>query len=341
MNSSLERQLGENLHGLAAGQPFEPDPDAIERRGRRYLRRRTALTRAGLGAGLAAVVAVGVTVAVQPTGTKPGTTPPGSSGRPQAAGQSRGSAPARPAQTSAPAGSQDSAGSQVTLTQLASYILAGGKPSGDATLVIRNQSYPGQPTISVADLYTDSGEYFFAHSVGGLPAQIASDHNLGDGLFAREIAAAVYADHGDLAVAREKMAEAPDPGRAPAPPSKVKKGPAAGSTVSPEDDYIWENSQDALIAGSGNPQVRAGVLRILSTLPEVTVTSTTTNGQPTLTLRAGAPAMPGNYQETLVVGAKTGVPVTFTGGVPGQAPGVTVTYQVSRVSMADIAAGKS
>jgi hypothetical protein len=51
--------------------------------------------------------------------------------------------------------------------------------------------------------------------------------------------------------------------------------------------------------------------------------------------------MPGNYQETLVIGAKTGVPVTFTGGVPGQAPGVTVTYQVSRVSMADIAAGKS
>jgi hypothetical protein len=51
--------------------------------------------------------------------------------------------------------------------------------------------------------------------------------------------------------------------------------------------------------------------------------------------------MPGNYQETLVIGAKTGVPVTFTGGVPGQAPGVTVTYQVTRVSLADIAAGKS
>ena len=47
------------------------------------------------------------------------------------------------------------------------------------------------------------------------------------------------------------------------------------------------------------------------------VTSATTGGQPTLTLRAGAPAMPGSYQEALVIGAKTGIPVTFTGGVPG------------------------
>jgi hypothetical protein len=316
MNSQIERQLGENLQDLAAGQPFEPDPDAIERRGRRYLRRRTALTRAGLGAGVAAFVALGVTVAIQPTGARPGTT------------QLRSSAPA-------------SAAKPGTLMRLASYILAGGKPSGDATLVIRNQSYPSQPAISGADLYADNGEYFFAHSASGLPEQVKSDHNLGDGLFAREVAAAVYAGHGDLATARERMAEAADPGHAPAPPWTVKKGPAAGSTVSPEDNYIWTNSQDALIAGSGNPQVRAGVLRILSTLPEVTVTSTTTGGQPTLTLRAGAPAMPGDYQETLVIGAKTGIPVTFTGGVPGHTPDVTVTYQVTRVTLAAIAAGQS
>ena len=321
MNSQLERQLGENLHGLAASQPFEPDPDAIERRGRRYLRRRTALTWAGLGAGLAAVVALGVTVAIQPSGT---------SGHPQASTGSRAST-----------GSPASAGSPSTLTQLARYILAGDKPPGDATLVIRSTSYPSKPAISVDDLYTDSGEYFFAQSARGLPEQVRSDHNLGDGLFAREVAAAVYAAHSDLATARERMAEAADPGHAPAPPSKVKKGPAAGSTVSPEDNYIWGNSQDALIAGSGNPQVRAGVLRILSTLREVTVTSTTTDGQPTLTLRASAPAMPGNYQETLVIGAKTGIPVTFSGGVPGQVPSVTVTYQVTRVTLADIAAGKS
>jgi hypothetical protein len=221
---------------------------------------------------VAVAVAVTVTIAAQPSGTRPGPT-------------------ARPA--SAAGGGQQSAGPPGTLTQLASYILAGGKPAGDATLVIREQSYPGRAAIGGADLYTDSGEYFFAPSVSGLPAQIASDHNQGDGLFAREIAAAVYADHGDLAVARKRMA------------------------------------------------VRAGVLRILSTLRDVTVTNTTTNSQPTLTLRAGAPAMPGNYQETLVIGARTGVPVTFTGGVPGKTPDVTVTYQVTRVTLSKLAAGQS
>jgi hypothetical protein len=74
------------------------------------------------------------------------------------------------------------------------------------------------------------------------------------------------------------------------------------------------------------------VLRILSTLPEVTVTTTTTGGQPTLTLRAAAPAMPGDYQETLVIGAKSGIPVAFTGGIPGRTPDVTVSYRVTRVT---------
>jgi hypothetical protein len=37
----------------------------------------------------------------------------------------------------------------------------------------------------------------------------------------------------------------------------------AGSQI---DGYVWENSEAALIAGSGNPQVRAGVLRLVSLL---------------------------------------------------------------------------
>ena len=80
MNPQLEQQLGENLHGLVASQPFEPDPAAIERRGRRYLRRRTALTRAGLGAGVAAAVALTVTVRRPPASRaarpRPGTRRP-------------------------------------------------------------------------------------------------------------------------------------------------------------------------------------------------------------------------------------------------------------------------
>jgi hypothetical protein len=106
------------------------------------------------------------------------------------------------------------------------------------------------------------------------------------------------------------------------------------------DNEIWENSLDALQAGAGQPEVRAGVLRLLSTLPEVTVRSADVNGEATLTLTAGAPALPPDYQETLTINGSTGVPIGFAGGVPGHRPDVTATYRVSRVTVAAIAAGR-
>jgi len=112
------------------------------------------------------------------------------------------------------------------------------------------------------------------------------------------------------------------------------KGGVAGATGL-FDNWVWGNSQDALIAGAGNPQVRAGVLRILSTLPDVAVTRTATDGRPTLTLTATAPAMPSGYQEQLIIDADTGTPVEFLGGAPGN-PAVTVTYDVTRVSTSDL-----
>src|SRR5580692_4458929 len=113
----------------------------------------------------------------------------------------------------------------------------------------------------------------------------------------------------------------------------------AAHQKSSTDNYIWMDSIDAFAAGAGNPQVRAGILRILSTLPEVTVTNTTANGQPALTVTATAPALPANYQEALTINAVTGVPVSFAGGTPGQTPSVTVAYEISRVTMSDMAAG--
>jgi hypothetical protein len=54
---------------------------------------------------------------------------------------------------------------------------------------------------------------------------------------------------------------------------------------------IWYNSINALTEGAGNPQVREGVLRVLSTIAEVTVANATTGGQPTLTLTAASTLM--------------------------------------------------
>jgi hypothetical protein len=266
----------------------------------------------------------------------------------------------------APAGSTHSAIGKVNskvndkLMHLAAAITADPTPPGNATLVLHTNSYPDAPSMTGADLYTDSGGYFYATTESGLPSAIQANADVGAGVGAREIAAALYAVTGDLDTAREMMADAPFPGgvypslqtelaqaQAEEPALKAKginePAPTAASIAADQaasrDNYIWMDSVDAFTAGAGNPQVRAGILRILSTLPEVTVTNTTTNGQPTLTVTATAPALPANYQEAMTINATSGVPVSFVGGTPGQTPSVTVTYEISRVTMSDMAAG--
>lgn len=97
---------------------------------------------------------------------------------------------------------------------------------------------------------------------------------------------------------------------------------------------------DALTAGGGNPEVREGVLRLLSTVPEVTVTNSTTGGEPTLTLTAGSPLFDGGSPEVLTIDAKTGSPIKFSSAADGNVPSSVQTYKVSRVTLAGIEAGK-
>jgi hypothetical protein len=240
---------------------------------------------------------------------------------------------------------------------------------GDATLVLRTQSYPDGTSYSEADLYADNGQYYSTPTESGLPAAIAENANVSNGFTSREINAALDAVNGNLATACQEMATAPfdngvRPATSGADTSALKQKIDAQTNLtaaqkvallqkiiseanSPSgqqaetDNYIWMDSMDTLIEGAGNPEVRIGVLRILSTLSEVAVTNTTTNGQPTITLTASAPALPANYQEALTINASTGVPVSFAGGTPGQTPSVTVSYEVSRVTMANIASGIS
>lgn len=296
-------------------------------------RRRRMVTRSVVGSGIAAAVAMFAVVGTDPAST-----------------------------SHASAGSTHAAGGKVgdQLMRLAADITADPSPPGDATLVLHTNSYPDRPSMTGADLYTDSGEYFYATTESGLPSAIRSNDNIGDGIGAREVAAALYAVNGNLDTAREMMANAPFPGgihpslqselaqaQAVEPALKAKginvAAPTAASITAHQaastDNYIWMDSLDAFAAGAGNPQVRAGILRILSTLPEVTATNTTTDGQGTLTLTATAPALPANYQEALTINAASGVPVSFAGGTPGQTPSVAVTYEISRVTMSDMEAG--
>lgn len=106
------------------------------------------------------------------------------------------------------------------------------------------------------------------------------------------------------------------------------------------DNFLWKNSLDALTAAPENPQVRAGVLRIMATMPNVKVTHTVTAGQSTLTLADSWPklAHPG-LVESLVINASTGFPVALFNADPGQPLNVTY-YHSFRVTLANIEAGK-
>jgi hypothetical protein len=335
MNFPTEQQLGAAFHDLVAEQPFTPDVSAIEHRARQA-RRRDRIVRGGIGAGavaVAAVAAVGVASAV----------PSGPAGTAQAVGahptaQASGRHPASTG-ASASSSASASAGTQQPLVQLAALIAAEPQPKGNATLVERETTLAGQATVKVWDLYTDDGRYFFSQTKSGLPAQVEEDNNQGDGLFAREVAAATYAVTGNLDTAALKMAWAADTTPPPAwIKAQVKNISAGGLQI---DNYVWEDCEDALVVGSGNPQVRAGVLRLVSMLPGVSVvTHGTVDGQPALTLTASAAEFGGmSYQEAIAINANTGIPLKMDGGTPGKVD-TTVTWVVTRVNLADIAAGK-
>jgi hypothetical protein len=230
-------------------------------------------------------------------------------------------------------------GGGTILARLATAVLASPAPAGNATLVIRSAVADGGATVVGADLYTDSGQYYFAPTEAGLPAQVAEGNDQGDGIFAREIAAATDAATGNLTSAAEEMETAPDPS---------VTAPTPGSLLA--DNWLWENSLDALIAGSGNPTVRAGVMQLISLMPEVAVTDTTANGEPAVQITAtfpnpskcptcGQPVGTG-VQEQLTIDATTGIPLSFSGGTAGQQPTGQLTYQVSRVTLSQVAQGR-
>ena len=201
MNSPTEQQLGAAFRDLVAEQPFTPDVSAIVHRARRA-RRRDRIVRGGIGAGVvavAAVAAVGVASAV----------PSGQARTAQAVGAhpTAQASATHPASTGASASSSAShRPSQQPLVQLAALHSRRAAAEGQRHAGGTRDDPAGQATIKVWDLYADDGRYFFSQTKAGLPAQVQEDNNQGDGLFAREVAAATYAVTGNLDTAALKMA---------------------------------------------------------------------------------------------------------------------------------------
>jgi hypothetical protein len=113
----------------------------------------------------------------------------------------------------------------------------------------------------------------------------------------------------------------------------AKKAAEPVATASPRsiaDNRVWMGCMDALIAGAGRADVRAGVMKLLAMMPEVEVEP----GDGVLRIRMTD--FPDGYEETLAVDDATGVIREMAGGVHGKRPDVVVTYDVKRVSADDV-----
>ncbi|MGW4483823.1 hypothetical protein ACWEOE_08275 [Amycolatopsis sp. NPDC004368] len=261
-------------------------------------------------------------------------------------------------QAQAPASVADAPAVTSPLVSLAANVTTNaGSVTGDASLVIRSTKAPDGSPYVVYSLYTDKGEVYLAEDAKSLPGVIASHANLAEPNDAADVAAARFAATGDLNEARTKMVNATPNGfglglsdaaaqkawadaiakeadiyraKGVAVPTQRPTGKTLDNLV---DNHLWTNAVNALNLGAANPQVRAGVLRLLSTIPDVTVTKSTTDGKPTLTITAGAALFSGEA-EVLTVDAATGLPVS------NGSKSAMATYKSSRVTVADVQAGK-
>ena len=109
------------------------------------------------------------------------------------------------------------------------------------------------------------------------------------------------------------------------------KLPPPASKLTIDNNRLWPAAIDSLISGAGDPDVRAGVMKVLATIDAVKVTD---HGA-TLDI-TNSDFAPEGYAETLTVDAKTGVIEKMTGGMVGQTPDVVVDYDIERVDAADI-----
>lgn len=305
-------------------------------------RRRGALgTRGkiGIGAGIGAVAAAAALVLVATSTPQPGTsTPP------------TGSAPHEAHAAASP------------LMTLAASIKTNNVSSaaGNATLVIADKDLGSKLVEVVYSLYTDSGALYLGDDKKTLMAEVVKNENQAESNNTRDVAAARYAASADLASARKRMVDVTpnDYYLSYAARKKIwdKNLPALlkllrekGSKVVPTmpsgqalqdliNNALWNGCQDALQWSANDPQARAGVMRLLSTIPDLTVVHSSTDGQPTLTITAGAARFQG-IKQVLTVNAKTGEQVSSVESGAGLATAVE-TDQVSRVTLAAVEAGK-
>ncbi|WP_371408574.1 hypothetical protein OG423_25900 [Micromonospora zamorensis] len=253
----------------------------------------------------------------------------------------------------------DGSAERAPLMTLAGSIKTVTPSAGDAWLVKATQVHGTKTMQVVYTLYTDDHAIYTGNSVKDIKRAIARHQDqMTDGGYAPLLKAAVAAADSSPADGRTQMLKAAkDPlvGLDPAAQKAVwdkqqasaqviikqKGGNAKPKPYSPQavqrhfDNALWTYSTQALSAGDGNTQVRAGVLRLLSTISAVSVKNSTTHGKATLTITASPEVFGGEAGEVLTIDATTGMLVKDVSTVPGL-PQASTTYESSRVTKADL-----
>ncbi|HET7036496.1 MAG TPA: hypothetical protein VFI42_12510 [Thermomicrobiaceae bacterium] len=219
---------------------------------------------------------------------------------------------------------------------------------GDATLVVKDTAIDGAHEVDGAvyggyDLYTDSGEYFYApDSLAQLQQLVNSDEPVPDsGDEASALNTIAGAAGKTPAQAREAVLGTfphgldpmPTPAQARAADNRLAKfgkhipylAPTPARWALHQDSIVWIAATQALAVGAGRPDVRAGAIKALSTITGVTQTPTEVAGESALKVDFAA------NSETIWLNATTGVPIQEQDG-----PDSATSYEVQRVTAASL-----
>jgi hypothetical protein len=207
---------------------------------------------------------------------------------------------------------------------------------GDATLVVRDTVIDGSHVIDGAvyggyDLYTDSGQYYYApDSLAQLQQQVDSHQTVLDS--GNEAKARIAT----LSTFPHGLAPMPTPAQARASIRSMERltkrhfqyvAPTRASWILSQDSDLWIAATQALAVGAGRSDVRAAAIRALSTLTGVTQTHTRVNG--TRALKVDFPD--GGTPEIIWLNATTGVPIQEKDGSSS-----ATAFEVERVTAAHL-----
>jgi len=255
---------------------------------------------------------------------------------------------------------------EAPLVKLASAVKAAGTQPGDASVIVNTKfGLDNKPDLYYT-LYTDKGEQFTGDSAKTLVDAVAKGHaepaTPYDG---KVMAAARLAANGDVDKARIAMITASGNalgiGLSPAEADKAwaaaqgetaemfrkigKPVPAPKPRPTGKDlenlinNHLWSSAQHALFANAADAEVRAGVLKLYATIPDMIVGKTNVDGQAVLTLTA-PPAILGGGADVLVINADNGLPIREEITSAESSQRWVVNYKAFRVTLADVAAGK-